>query len=73
MSRCTNSYVWATSMLGPVDDVTGKEGNGMKGVIFEDNLSSHKTDAVEKIWESKLPFCQTLHLPHKVDFGCAGN
>lgn len=40
-------------MLSPIDKLL--EAEEMKGVQFEDNLSSHKTDSVLQFWTSSLP------------------
>ena len=40
-------------VLGPVNDHLQEV--GMKGLVVEDNLSSHKTPAVNRYWEEKFP------------------
>jgi hypothetical protein len=37
-------------VLGPINEVLKTE--QMQGVVFEDNLTSHKTEAVMEFWDS---------------------
>ena len=41
-------------VLGPVNQHLQDEGSEMRGVVFEDNLSSHRTDAVFDFWETEM-------------------
>ena len=41
-------------VLGPVNSHLEEEESGMRGVIFEEYLSSHQTDAVFEFWKSQL-------------------
>lgn len=51
-------------VLGPVDELLASEGSTMKGIVIEDNLSSHKTDAVDQFWIDELPnFEPALFVP----------
>ena len=42
-------------ILGPIDSLLASEGSNMKGIVIEDNLSSHKTDLVDQFWKDELP------------------
>jgi hypothetical protein len=42
-------------VLGPIDKLLEIESTSVKGVVVEDNLSSHKTDDVIQYWKSELP------------------
>jgi hypothetical protein len=57
----TNIYS-LQKVLKPVDNFLGEEGK--KGVLFEDNLSSHLTDAVVEHWSQELEnFFQPRYYP----------
>ncbi len=43
-------------MLGPVNKLQAEEYSVMKGVVVEDNFSSHKTDVVNEHWCTKLAY-----------------
>ena len=42
-------------VLGPINDYLAEKGSGLKGVVFEDNLSSHQTESVLDFWDKDLP------------------
>ena len=52
-------------MFKPVNDIL--EGTSLKGVIFEDNVSSHQTDAVFAYFRDQLPnFIDPFFLPARM-------
>ena len=42
-------------VLDPIENYLDNFGFGMQGVVFEDNLSSHRTKAVLDFWGDELP------------------
>ena len=44
-------------VLGPIDAHIYLNDLDMKGVVFEDNLSSHHTEEVMQHWKGSLPNC----------------
>jgi hypothetical protein len=42
-------------VLGPIDKLLEMESSTIKGVVVEDNLSSHKTNDVIQFWKRELP------------------
>ena len=51
-------------VLGPINDYLAEQGSGLKGVVFEDNLSSHQTESVLDFWDTDLPqFTRPVFVP----------
>ena len=51
-------------VLGPINKLLAEENSAMKGVVIEDNLSSHKTDVVNDHWCTELDhFISTVFVP----------
>ena len=50
--------------LGPINDHLAKVDSNMKGLVFEDNLSTHQTELTMKYWEEELAhFMAPFFLP----------
>ena len=41
-------------VLGAINELLGNENSNMKGLVIEDNLSSHKTESAENFWAKDL-------------------
>ena len=51
-------------VLGPINELLGNENSNMKGLVIEDNLSSHKTESVENFWAKDLKnFTLPVYVP----------
>ena len=61
-----------TKMWKPINEQLGNDGG--KGAVFEDNLSSHKTDEVLAFWGDELPnFSNPQFIPANMMEKCSGH
>ena len=49
-------------VIDPINDYLAEQDSGLKGVVFEDNPSSHQTESVFDFWDTDLLSLHALFL-----------